>query len=476
MLEKPNTKVRTILQKARGLIGLSSGELFKLVVGVSGGRDSVCLLDLLHALKEECALELVVCHVDHCLRAESSAEAEFVEKFCKSIGVTCFLYKAKPMPPNVNLESWAREIRYGFFAECLKETRGHFICTAHHSNDVVETLLFRLLSGRFSTNAYTITEIEPQRKLLRPMLAVSRKQVSDYCIAHNLTFVEDMSNVDTTRSRNWIRHELLPIIQNNFNPSVINGIFDAAIRLKFDEDFLESLARNEYEKIGNTLFVEQLENISEALAWRIVRLYILGKAGEVAKRLGYGDYQRVLKMLRNRRYDAEPEDIGQGISCYVRRSEGLVVICSKNKLQTEPGVKCKWLEVPGNILWDYGPSKLNISAEIISHPKISEVFLTQLSADEEISSCKRACFDLDEFASRQLTLRTRKDGDIVDVWRRGTRKLKKVMNEKGVPLLVRDTIPVIECSGKIAWVPGVCRSNIAPIGLNTKRILVLKST
>jgi tRNA(Ile)-lysidine synthetase-like protein len=200
------------------------------IVAVSGGMDSVVLLDLLSKNKN---LDIVVAHFDHGIRKESANDADFVTKLAKKYGLKLILGKGK-LGGDVS-EDKARKARYDFLFEVLNSEKAKAIITAHHQDDVVETVIFNILRG---TGRKGITALSNQSEILRPMLEITKNEILDYAKQNKLAWVEDSTNLDTKYTRNWIRHVLLPkvgddkkeqIIQLNRSHQPINIEVDEAI-------------------------------------------------------------------------------------------------------------------------------------------------------------------------------------------------------------------------------------------------------
>ncbi len=291
----------------------------RLVVGVSGGEDSMALLDILSSLRDELSLELIVAHIDHRLRAESGADAKFVAERSREYNLDCQLFVAAEKEQGENLESWARRIRYGFLEQCRKEKQASFVLTAHHLNDDAETFLFRILSGRAQTSAHTIDACSQSRRLLRPFLEIPKAEISSYVKRHRLRFVNDVTNNDLLRTRNRIRTELLPHLIENYNPNLIETLAECANRLAADEDYLWQEARL-LQSGGLGDEAEQIALLSESLGWRVLRLMAQAQVGEVAQKLGYRMLLSLYESLRERTHRNGKVDIGFNIQFEISNS------------------------------------------------------------------------------------------------------------------------------------------------------------
>ena len=212
----------------------------KLLVGLSGGADSVALLLLLL----DSGAEVSAVHVNHGLRGEASdGDEAFVQEFCARLNVPLLTYHA--CPPENPGEGWAREARYGFFRQAMQETGADALVLAHHRDDQAETLLLHLLRGAGLTGLAGMaadSEMDGMR-VLRPLLAYSREELRAYLKAKNQPWREDASNGDARYLRNALRRDVLPVLER-LAPGAAERMANAASLLREDEATLNALAAN----------------------------------------------------------------------------------------------------------------------------------------------------------------------------------------------------------------------------------------
>jgi tRNA(Ile)-lysidine synthase len=211
----------------------------KVLVAVSGGKDSVVLLFSLISIIHLKKVTLEVAHVDHGLRSESAADAEFVREIAKANGLPFHLATLDPPQLAVNLESWGRHERYSFFERVAHERELDWILTAHTANDVAETLLMRLFANKGVGN---ILPKDERRRVVRPMLRATREQVDEFSATHGLKWREDSTNKETVFTRNRVRHLVLPVIVRTFGGSVIRALSERGLALHEDEHYLSGIA------------------------------------------------------------------------------------------------------------------------------------------------------------------------------------------------------------------------------------------
>lgn len=224
----------------------------KVVIGVSGGPDSIALLTILNKLKEKWNIKLYVAHINHRIRKEAEEETEYVKDFCAKIGVEIYIKEinveeeAKRL--KIGTEEAGRNIRYAFFEEVLEKVGANKIATAHQKNDNAETVLMNIMRG---TSIAGLKGIEKVRdgKFIRPLIECSREEIENYCKDNKLDPKYDKSNNENIYTRNKIRNLLIPYLQKEYNPNIIDTINRLADLASQEEQFLNKVVEKEYEKL-----------------------------------------------------------------------------------------------------------------------------------------------------------------------------------------------------------------------------------
>ena len=255
-----------------------------IVVGVSGGPDSICLLNVLKNLQNELKINIVVAHINHMIRKEADSETEFVQDFCEQRDIKCFVKKADVLQiakeKKLGTEEAGRKIRYDFFEEVKNIVGGNKIATAHNANDNAETVLMNFLRGSGSTG---LKGIEPIRdnKLIRPIIECTRQEIEQYCNEKGLNPKYDKTNQENIYTRNKIRNMLIPYIQENFNPNIIETITRLADVVSSEDDFIENVSNENYKKllvIGEKnrieLKLKEFNLLDEVLKNRIILILV----------------------------------------------------------------------------------------------------------------------------------------------------------------------------------------------------------
>ncbi len=249
---------------------IQNGE--KVIVAVSGGPDSMALLNSLINIKNcnykentDIKFEIVVAHVNHNLREEAQEESEYVHNYCrnnnipfylKSIDITSIAKKNKK-----GIEETARNERYKFFDEVLQATNSNKIAIAHNKNDNVETVLMNMFRG---TSINGLKGIEIKRdKYIRPLMKCSREEIEGYCTDNKLNPRIDKSNFENKYTRNKIRNVLIPMIKEEFNPNILEGITRLSELVKEQEEYINNQTTEIYNKIVLTEYNKDDEKVTK---------------------------------------------------------------------------------------------------------------------------------------------------------------------------------------------------------------------
>lgn len=225
-----------------------------IVIGVSGGPDSMALLNILIFLKQNKKIDfnIVVAHINHGIREEAKEETKYVENFCKKSNIPCYIkvenVEELARKQKIGTEEAGRKLRYSFFEEIAKKVNASKIVTAHNANDNAETILMNILRGTGSTGLKGI-EIKRENRYIRPLLEITRKEIEEYCKKKKLNPKEDKTNKQNIYTRNKIRNQLIPYIEREFNPNIIISLNRLSNLAKEENEYLEKQVKNIYEEI-----------------------------------------------------------------------------------------------------------------------------------------------------------------------------------------------------------------------------------
>ena len=226
----------------------------KIVVGVSGGPDSICLVDILNEIKNDKKInfELAICHINHLIREEAKEDEKFVEEYAKEKNIPFFSKEIDVVSlakkQKIGTEEAGRIARYAFFEEILQKINGTKIATAHTKNDNAETVLMNLLRGSGTAGLKGISPIR-DNKYIKPLIQISREEIEAYCEEQSLNPRYDKTNSENIYTRNKVRNILIPLIKKEFNPNIIDTIDRLSTLAKKENEYLEKTTKEKYDEL-----------------------------------------------------------------------------------------------------------------------------------------------------------------------------------------------------------------------------------
>lgn len=439
----------------------------KVIVAVSGGPDSLCLLHMLQGLSSELKIQLVVAHLNHCLRPEARQEAVGVEKIASAYAlpfetraVDIRSYKKEH---GLSEEEAGRRARYRFLFEMASKYDASTVTLGHHLDDQAETVLLNILRG---SGVDGLAGILPKRvrggiNLVRPLLCLRRAEIEAYCRENNLQPFTDSSNLETDYTRNKLRLELIPHLENNYNPRIRETLFGLASLASSDRHFLNFLAKKKLAGIarisGEEMHIDRrrLLLLPPALRGRILRL-ALRKFISV-KKIGRMHIEQLLDLACSGRTGKQLTLPG-GIRAYCSYN-CLVIMPFMRQVEKKPGQIS--LRVPGTTRI---AGNMAIRARIV-----------QIAGLDWPPPAYRACLDYEKLPVTSLDVRLRRPGDrFFPQGSPGSKKLKAFLIDQKIPSYRRDTLPLVTSGDEIIWVAGIRIAHPYRVSDQTKMVLVLE--
>jgi tRNA(Ile)-lysidine synthase len=432
---------------------LAGGET--IVIGVSGGGDSVALLYLLASLAASWRLSLHVLHVDHQLRAGSSAEGDVVRRVAAELGVPAEVVKVR-VAPGGSPEAAARHARYRALSECADRVGAHRIALGHTADDQAETVLMRLLEG---AGVRGLAGIPVARgRIIRPLLGARRDTLRALLDEVGLAWIEDPSNGDRRFLRNRVRHDLLPLLERTYNPAIAEALARVARLARAAAAALEhaasaALARTARVGPGEVVIpLADLRALPAEIAAEVLRQGVMRLGGEGPLRAwAHRGLRRALAVPLPRR----PVALG-GVTLEV--SAGCLRLASG----APPTLTTRAVPVPGSLVLPEAGLRL----ETAIGPR-----------DEFAISADRwqVVFDADLLAG-PLLVRARRRGDrMTPFGATEPRRVKGLLREAGVPRWERDRIPLLQAGADVVWLGGIRRAALAPVSPATRRVLQISA-
>lgn len=280
-----------------------------IVVGVSGGPDSMCLLNSLIEINKNSKIDLnfkiYVAHINHMIRKEADSETEYVKEFCKKNNIQCYIKKIDVLEiakkEKIGTEEAGRNIRYSFFDEILKKTNSNKIAIAHNMNDKVETVLMNIIRGSGPSGLKGI-EAKRDDKYIRPLIEISRDKIEQYCEKNKIAPKIDKSNYDNIYTRNKIRNLLIPYLKKEFNPNIIQAI-NKLSEISIDEqNYLEKVVNNIYNQLlikeeDKQIIIDMKEfNKQDIVIKRKLILYIINRLFSTTKNIEKIHIEDIIKL------------------------------------------------------------------------------------------------------------------------------------------------------------------------------------
>lgn len=414
----------------------------RVLCAVSGGADSMCLLQILYSRREELNIEVMAAHFEHGIRgSESVRDAQFVAGYCRENGIVCRVgsedIPARAAENGLGLEECARIFRYEFLKAAANELGCDLIATAHNADDNAETMIFNLSRG---TGGAGLRGIPTKNgNVVRPLLGMTRKEIEDYMASHGVPFIMDSTNFSDEYSRNKIRHNIMPVMRE-LNPSFSRGALKTAELLRRDEEYFLELA-DEFIKDFYTdggIPLEQFRKLKAPVAARVIRRLC-------PKGLSMEQTDRVL------RFAAQREKFITDLHGIRVRAERGVLYFGEEE-QSEPGTfalcdGCT-VELPASGM------KIKCEPGIYSEEVYSKFKTYQLKYANIYGT---------------LSVGPRKPGDRMrPVGRNCTKSLKALFLEKKMTSVQKKRCPVIRDEKGILLVPGVAADERTAAGPGDK--------
>lgn len=275
-----------------------------IVVGVSGGPDSVCLLYLLNSLKKDLKINLYIAHLDHMLRSDSANDRKFVEQLGKKINapVICAQVNIKSLAKKGSIEEIARNVRLGFLFRVAKEVKAKKIALGHNLNDQAETVLMRIIRG---TGLYGLSGILPKRKLagfeiIRPLIEIKRSDIEKYLKKRRISARIDTSNLQNIYFRNKIRNELIPLLEKKYNKNIKEVLANLANSAGCDYDYLTQAALLRFSgKVGPKFNLGKILKVHPSIRRIVQRKAIANLKGDT-RRITFQHIKEIEDLVLNR--------------------------------------------------------------------------------------------------------------------------------------------------------------------------------
>lgn len=419
----------------------------KVIVGLSGGPDSLALTHALCQISGDIGFEVVAVHVNHMLRGElADADEKFVIDFCSKVGIDCYSLKVDVSEyankRGLSFEEAGRKVRYEKFEAVRAEVDGTKIAVGQNRNDLVETFFINLFRGAGIDGLSSIEYIRDD-VFIRPLLDVERAQIELYCECNALEARRDHTNDENNYSRNKIRNEFIPYIKKNFNPSINETIIKTIGIMKEEKSFWKAHIQVLFDDICTS---DDEKIVINGLSFANLTI------SEQKQLMRY-----CIKKIRNHLVDISSEQLNQILS--LSRTNTSVQLDNSFEVSNEYG--------------NFVVSKISAGKKILIEPEIHTIY-------SKISDYSNFCTDewtvaLDaDRVKGNLKIRNRIDGDrFIPLGMIGHKKVKDFFIDEKVPVAKRNSIWLICDEEKIVWVHGMRIHDHCKVTKDTKNIMII---
>ncbi len=441
------------------------------VCAVSGGPDSMCLLDSLHTLSDKLGCNLYVAHLHHHMRGKKAdKDAQLVMDFAERKQISRFIGHEKVFELaeklKVGVEEAGRIARYKFLFRLTETIKAQKIAMGHNLNDQAETVIMRLMRGSGTLGLAGIPPVNGP--VIRPILQVPRNLIEEYCRAKNLPIITDIYNFDLRYTRNFVRYKVIPELSRQLNPSLIETLSQTARVLRWDAEYIEKMAETTFSDIsakeGRVTLIDEkrLEGLSKAVGSRVLELAWRESSGETGN-LEIGHISELFK--------TERKTVSLPGKITAHRQQGYLGFYPEPPKELDVEIK-----VPGRTnVPELGlivkTALLENTTQGWNYPDVYEhigsrsIFMVELKAWADYNECKG-----------KIRLRTRRPGDkFAPLGMAGKeKKLKDLLISMRVPRYYRDFTPIFTSEDKIVWVGGYRLSERFKVRRDTVRIVEIE--
>ena len=394
------------------------------VAAISGGPDSMFLLEVLKKYN----FKIVVCHVHHNHRVESDNEALMVEEYCKKNNMIFEFMKINEYTNDTFTEVEAREKRYEFFDEIVKKYNSDILFTAHHGDDLIETVLMRLTRGS-SLKGYAGFEPISMRegyKIARPLIFLTKSEIKDYLDRNSIKYAVDMSNECNDYTRNRYRNKILPILKEE-NENIHLKFIDYNKKILLADSYLRKIS-DKY--ISDKIDINEFNKLDDIIKIYVVEGYLKNVYGRDITKVSNSHIYTIIDLLKNKK------------NCSINLPLNKKGILEYNIFRVEDFKEKESYDIEFTDYVEIPSGKIVVDNET----KLTNNFVTHLNSSE---------------IKFPLHVRTRKDGDSIKILNMdGTKKVSDVLIDCKVPSSKRDEIPIVtDNTGEIIWIPGIKKSH-----------------
>ena len=406
------------------------------VVAVSGGPDSMALIDLMSKIKKIINIEIICAHVNHNVRKESFFEKIEVEKFCNKNNII-FESMIIENYSDDNFQNEARNIRYNFFDNLVKKYNSNYLLTAHHADDLVETVLMRIVRGSTlrGYSGFSKKTNNGNYYILRPLIEVSKEEILKYNEENKIEYATDLSNYKDTYTRNRFRKYIVPELKKE-EPNIYKKIYKYSSNLLEYNEYVEKQVSKEILNVyqNKTLLIKKINELDHLIIIRIIARILEIEYGDKINLVNDNHLDSIYKLLNSEKANAS--------------------ICLPNKLKCIKEYDRMFIKQENNVLNEY---KIEIKNNIILSSGKNIMIV-----DKSDLTNNFVCRLNKEEIKLPLFIRNRKNGDKISVkGMEGTKKINEIFINEKINVNERKEWPIlVDSNDIIVWIPGLKKSKL----------------
>ena len=405
-----------------------------IVIGVSTGPDSMCLLTLLEGLQSSLSLKIIVAHVNHQVRKESTEEENFIKDYCLKQNLICEVYHLPSITGNFEAE--ARKERYQFFQKLIIKYQAKYLFTAHHGDDLIETILMREIRGS-NLKGYAGIELVSDYKtykLVRPLLFYSKADILAYLKGCKIPYYIDNTNFSDSHFRNRLRKNILPLLKRE-NPNIHLKYLEYSEELLATDKFLQKITNEIKKEVynNNRLSIPRVLKQDKVIQKRVIESIFKDLYQDDIDKISSNQTKAILELM-NRKNPNEILKLPGGFSVTRNYDELLFLKINTKEENTPIYEELKEFN-------DYNQQKIKKISASDDHSN----YTIRLNSEELVLP---------------LYVATRRPGDKIPVKNMaGTKKIKEIFIDMKIPKIKRDNwLLVKDATGQVIWVPGLKKS------------------
>ena len=442
-----------------------------ILVGLSGGADSVALTCAMLELRDHLGLRIAAAHLNHRIRGdESDRDEDFVRVMCARLGLELIVERVDTLDVSTstaNLEERARDARREFLLRVADRVHADFVALGHHRDDQAETVLMRLMRGAGAAGMAAMAERGPA-KIIRPMLSLSRAEIRDYLAARGISFVEDSSNSSRDILRNRIRAELLPMLEREYAPGLGGRLVELADEMRSLDHLVTAIAARELDAMrvgGGALDVSGFAAVNRAVQAVAIRRFLSEQMGSL-RRISRAHVEATCKLI----LEGGPSDsIDLPGDWRAEREYHLLRLVNVRQDIADNAEFSVAIAADGITIVEAAGFKFEASSIAAADASMPNRSMP--------NSMSVAMFDAAKIADASLVARNFIEGDrIHPIGMRGTRKVQDVFVDRKLPRARRERFPIVTVGGTIAWVPGLVRGDCAIVTKATETALRVEAS